>query len=272
MMDLFGLLNRKMKPKKSLGQNFLHDINIVLKIQKALDLQSTDQLLEIGPGLGALTKHLLPSCKEYAAIEIDPRCIQELLFLEQEHAHFRIVQGDFLTINLEPWKNYTKVVGNLPYHIATPIMERIATELQPTKIVCMFAIGTADRYIATVGTPQYSSASIMMQSFFSMETVCTVKKGSFFPSPSIDSKVLSFTPKEVQIKKTLQFTKFVQKIFSYRRKTLYNAIKNSYSDRVASFIQSNCAILMQRRPEMCSMEDFQWVYQYYRETMYEKNE
>ncbi|MDD4028360.1 MAG: 16S rRNA (adenine(1518)-N(6)/adenine(1519)-N(6))-dimethyltransferase RsmA [Caldisericia bacterium] len=252
-----------MKPRKSLGQNFLHDIHTIGKIREALDLQPSDQLLEIGPGLGALTKHLLPNCRQYTAIEIDPRCVKELVPWEQEYPYFQIIEGDFLSILLEPWKNYTKVVGNLPYHIATPIMERVATQLQPNKIVCMFAIGTANRYIADVGTPHYSSASVMMQSFFSIETVCTVQKGSFFPPPSISSKVLSFIPKQVPVEKTLQFTKFVQKIFSYRRKTLYNAIKNSYSENVASHIQSSCTISMQRRPETCSIEEFHFLYQKY---------
>jgi 16S rRNA (adenine1518-N6/adenine1519-N6)-dimethyltransferase len=252
-------------PKKSLGQNFLQDIHIIQKIKDALDIQPTDQLLEIGPGLGALTKVLLPESSHYVAIEIDSRCIEQLLPLQDQYPYFQPILGDFLSIDLTPWKKFTKVVGNLPYHIATPIMEKIATSLEPTKIVCMFASETADRFIANTASLHYSSASILMQSFFTMKEVCTVKKGSFFPPPKITSKVLSFEPKIVPVAPTLLFTKFVQKIFSYRRKTLYNAIKNSFSLQVAEYLQSHVDISMQKRPEVISREEYQQLFLWYRE-------
>ncbi len=254
------------EPKKSLGQNFLHDSHIVQKIKNALDIQPTDQLLEIGPGLGALTKVLLPEFNRYVAIEVDPRCIEQLLPLQEQHSYFQPILGDFLSIDLSPWKRFTKVVGNLPYHIATPIMERIATCLEPKKIVCMFASGTADRFIADTASVHYSSASILMQSFFTMKEVCTVQRGSFFPPPKITSKVISFEPKNVPIASTLLFTKFVQKIFSYRRKTLYNAIKNSFSLQVAEYLQSHIDISMQKRPEVVSREEYQELFLRYQES------
>ncbi len=266
MMDIYGISVLPMiDPKKSLGQNFLQDIHIIEKIKKALDIQPTDHLLEIGPGLGALTKVLLPEFKRYVAIEIDPRCIEQLFPLQEQYPYFQPILGDFLSIDLSPWKKFTKIVGNLPYHIATPIMEKIATSLKPTKIVCMFASGTADRFIANTASVHYSSASILMQSFFAMQEVCTVQKGSFFPPPKITSKVLSFKPKKVSVDSTLLFTKFVQKIFSYRRKTLYNAIKNSFSLQVAEYLQSHLDISMQKRPEVISKEEYQQLFLLYQE-------
>ncbi len=253
-------------PKKKWGQNFLHDSHVLNKIRDALQINTTDQVLEIGPGLGALTELLVPISTNYTAIEIDPRCVQELQKICIDYPHFHLVHHDFLKVPLEPWINTTKIVGNLPYNISTPIMKRIASYLQPNKIVCMFAKGTAERYTAKEGTRHFSSGTIFMQSFFDISVVCDVKKGSFFPPPKIDSQVLSFVPKKnIDKQKTFRFTEFVQKLFSYRKKTLLKAIRNAYGISVSECLVTQSNISLQKRPEELSMEQFHRLFDVYNE-------
>ena len=256
-------------PKKSLGQNFITNIGVLDRICKALDLQSDDQVLEIGPGPGALTRFLLPYTNSYSAIEIDDRCIPILDELKAEYPFFQPISGDILKISLDPYKKCTKIVGNLPYNISTPIMERIALELNPDVIVCMFAQGTAERYTASVGTKNYSSGTVFMQSFFRIDTICSVKKGSFYPPPKIHSKVLRFFPLNVDRYEIFHFTKFVQRLFSFRRKTLFNALKNSFGNHVARNIELNHKKDLSRRPEMIPMEEFFEIYSIYMSTKHD---
>ncbi|MCK5847835.1 MAG: ribosomal RNA small subunit methyltransferase A [Caldisericia bacterium] len=257
------------RPKKSLGQNFLTNVAILEKIKNALELKENDTLLEIGPGPGSLTNYLLPFTSNYSSIEIDERFTTALGELKSKYPFFNPFYGDFLNVSLESFKECKKVVGNLPYNISTPIMERVALELNPEIVVCMFAEGTADRYTAQVGTDNYSSGSVFIQSFFDVKQVCTVKKGSFYPPPKINSKVLLFKPLTVNKKETLLFTKFVQRLFSFRRKTLYNALKNSTNQSIAKRIKDTYSGSLGRRPEMISKEEFQALYELFKR--YEKS-
>jgi 16S rRNA (adenine1518-N6/adenine1519-N6)-dimethyltransferase len=257
-------------PKKSLGQNFLTNISVLEKIKNSLSIEENDTILEIGPGPGALTSHLLPFATNYSSIEIDERCITSLNELKKKYPFFNPSYGDVLKVSLNNFKNCTKVVGNLPYNISTPIMERVALELNPKLVVCMFAEGTADRFTAKVGTKNYSSGSVFMQSFFDISSVCTVKRGSFYPPPKINSKVLLFKPLNVDKAETLLFTKFVQSLFSYRRKTLYNALKNTSDKDIAQKIKNDYCGSLDKRPGMSSMEEFKALYELFKR--YEQHE
>jgi 16S rRNA (adenine1518-N6/adenine1519-N6)-dimethyltransferase len=213
-------------PNKELGQHFLTDEGILNKIKLALELKSNDILLEVGPGPAYLTKHLLPGIKELHAVEIDLRTQPLLLPLSHQFPHLFLYFEDFLKMDLLPLKSINKACGNLPYNITMPIIERISYELNPHLLVFMLAEGTALRLMSKPGQAEYSSASVFAQSFYDVSLVCKVSRKLFHPPPKIDSMVCCFRAKSVDRKKTMQFVAFVRSLFSYRRKTLANAMRN----------------------------------------------
>jgi 16S rRNA (adenine1518-N6/adenine1519-N6)-dimethyltransferase len=213
-------------PNKELGQHFLTDENILNKIRVSLDLLSNDNLLEVGPGPAYLTRYLLPGINSLHAVEIDPRTKPILLPLAKQFPQLVLYFEDFLKMDLMPLKAINKACGNLPYQVAMPIIERISYELNPTLMVFMLAEGTALRLMSKPGQEEYSAASVFAQSFYEVSLVCKVSRNSFHPPPKIDSMVCCFKAKPIDRKRTKQFVAFARSLFSYRRKTLANALKN----------------------------------------------
>jgi 16S rRNA (adenine1518-N6/adenine1519-N6)-dimethyltransferase len=230
-------------PKKQLGQHFLTDETILRKIRASLELCSNDKLLEVGPGPAYLTRYLLPGIKELHAVEIDLRTKSLLLPLTLHHPNLFLYFDDFLKMDLSPLKTINKACGNLPYQVAMPIIERICYELNPDLLVFMLAEGTALRLMSVPSQAEYSAASIFAQSFYEVSLVCKVSRHSFRPPPKIDSMVCLFKSKPVDRPKMKEFVVFVRSLFSYRRKTLANSLRNcgyshdfsSYKERIESY-------------------------------------
>lgn len=230
-------------PNKELGQHFLTDEVILNKIRTALDLNLNDMLLEVGPGPAYLTKYLLPGIKELHAVEIDLRTRPLLLPLGQQYPNLFLYFEDFLKMNLVPLKSINKACGNLPYQVAMPIIERISYELNPSLMVFMLAEGTALRLMSKPGREEYSAASIFAQSFYEVSLVSKVSRKLFHPPPKIDSMICCFKAKRIDRNKTKKFVTFARSLFSYRRKTLANALRkcnypgdfSSYKDRIESY-------------------------------------
>jgi 16S rRNA (adenine1518-N6/adenine1519-N6)-dimethyltransferase len=222
-----------LKPRKSLGQNFLLNSGIAEKIKLALTPSKDDTLLEIGAGPGNLTSFLAPYVKKIYAVEIDERFKESLSSLREKFKNIEIVWDDFLKITInEDIKRVNKVYGNLPYNIGAPILERIAYETDIPICVFMFANGTAKRFLAKEGDRNYSSGTIFVKTFFEVEKVAYVSKGSFFPMPKVDSEVLKFTRLPGREKEFLkEFNKFTKKLFSFRRKTILNALSKTLDSK-----------------------------------------
>lgn len=219
-----------MKAKKSLGQNFLVDNNIIEKMIGEITSDSNDLIVEIGPGRGALTKKLKEKGSFLVAYEVDKDLESILSKLEDDKT--KIIWQDFLKSNIkEDIKNINYnnlfIVGNLPYYITTPIIEHIIdSNINFEKLVIMVQKEVADRFLANPKTRDYGYISVLLQYYFDIKRVCNVSKYSFNPVPKVESTVLSFVEKEradIDIEKYKEFLKLA---FRQKRKTL----KNNLSD------------------------------------------
>lgn len=182
--------------KKSLGQNFLIDNNIIKKISDSINPTSDDLIIEIGPGSGALTKELIKKESDLICFEIDSRLKEVLKSLESEKTKINFI--DFLKVDLKDYINnkYKKIyfVGNLPYYITTAIINKIIKESDPEEITIMVQKEVGQRFTAKPSSKEYNSLSVFLQYNFNIETVCQVSKNCFEPKPKVDSVVaVSYT-------------------------------------------------------------------------------
>ena len=217
-----------LKPKKSLGQNFLHDKNIIDKIIQASEINDKDVVLEIGPGTGNLTKFIInQKPKKLYVIEKDFRLAQDLekKFLKK----INIIVNDVLKIPNEFYSGKKfLILGNLPYNISTKVLSMwcLKDELKVSKMILMFQKEVADRITADVNSREYSRITILSNWKFDVKKIIDVKPNSFFPKPKVNSTVLEFTPKKKihQIKDPKNLEKITRVFFSQRRKMIKKPI------------------------------------------------
>jgi len=218
-----------LKPKKSLGQNFLHDKNIIDKIIQASGISDKDVVLEIGPGTGNLTKFIInQKPKRLYVIEKDYRLAQDLekKFLNK----INIIVKDVLKV---PERFYSGkkflILGNLPYNISTKVLSTwcLSDKLKVSKMILMFQKEVADRIIADVNSREYSRITILSNWKFDVRKIIDVKPNSFFPKPKVNSTVLEFIPKKKihQIKDPKNLEMITRVFFSQRRKMIKKPIK-----------------------------------------------
>lgn len=240
------------RAKKSLGQHFLRDQNIARKITESL-LPVTDEVLEIGPGMGALTRILLASPSfSVRAIDIDRESIEYLHTELPEHKD-RILYGDFLKMDItELYQKPFSVIGNLPYNISSQIFFRIIENRElVTQVVCMIQKEVAERISAPHGNKTYGILSVFLQTFYNIEYLFTVGEKVFDPPPKVKSAVIRLTRndrKELGCDEKL-FFQVVKTGFNQRRKTLRNSIRGLLPPGFESDYLS-------LRPEQLSVTDF----------------
>ncbi len=222
-------MNDKFDYKKSLGQNFLIDNNIINNIIKSIDAKTDDLIIEVGPGEGAITSKLCNfNCKVYS-FEIDKRLMNKLLKIENEN--IKVIFEDFLKIDLNKFlqeKKYSSVIyiGNLPYYITTPIITKIINEGNPEEMIIMVQKEVGNRFMAKPSTREYSSISVYLQYYFDISKVCLVSKNCFYPVPKVDSIVIKM--KKIKRDSSIDINKFnelIRAAFQYKRKNLNNNLK-----------------------------------------------
>ena len=217
-----------LKPKKSLGQNFLIDKNIINKIVNASKINSSDEILEVGPGTGNLTELVVSQKpKKIYLIEKDENLANALekKYLERVN----IIKKDILRI---PYEFYSGkkflILGNLPYNISTKILSDwcLNKKLNVSKMILMFQKEVAERILADVNSKEYSRITILSKWKFDVKKVTDVKANSFFPKPKVQSTVLEFVPKKKfhEIKDPKNLEKITKVFFSQRRKMIKKPI------------------------------------------------
>jgi 16S rRNA (adenine1518-N6/adenine1519-N6)-dimethyltransferase len=225
--------------KKSLGQNFLIDTNILRKIVENAELTEMSGAVEIGPGIGALTEQLAKVCKKVIAFEIDHRLIPVLKDTLSPYPHVSIIHQDFLKANVnQVLRDYfsedqeISIVANLPYYITTPIIMKCLEDKLPFKnMVVMMQKEVGDRIVAKPGTKNYGSLTLAIQYFTTAEIVMHVPKTVFIPQPNVDSVVVRLRKREkpiVEVKDESFFFKVIKSSFGQRRKTILNNLTNSF--------------------------------------------
>ena len=243
------------KAKKYLGQHFLKDENIAKKIADTLSLKGYKNILEIGPGMGVLTKYLLDKDVTTYVIEIDSESVE---YLKANYLNLapRIIEKDFLKYDLnEVFKGEPlAIIGNFPYNISSQILfKTLELRTQIPEFSGMFQKEVAQRICQKEGNKTYGILSVLTQAFYDAEYLFTVSPGVFNPPPKVDSGVLRLTRKEnftLPCDEKL-FFKVVKAAFQQRRKTLRNSLKTfNLSDN----LKAN--VIFDKRPEQLSVEAF----------------
>lgn len=238
--------------KKSLGQHFLKDENISRKIVAALLQHPFSQLLEIGPGGGALTKYLLGLENiDFKAVELDEEKVQYLL-TTYPALNTKIIHGSFLEMN-KPFSGKFTVAGNFPYNISTQILFRILEWKDDVEcMVGMFQKEVAQRIAAKEGNKVYGVTSVLVQAFFDVDYLFDVHEQSFNPPPKVKSGVIRLLPKKEKLRprSDAEFFLLVKTAFNQRRKMLRNAVKSLFEPVVLE------DKLFDKRAEQLTIEQF----------------
>jgi 16S rRNA (adenine1518-N6/adenine1519-N6)-dimethyltransferase len=253
-------------PKKRLGQHFLIDQNILNKVIRTAQIGKEDIVLEVGPGLGEMTRALAREAKRVLAIEIDPKLVEILKKKLGDYSNINVIEGDVLTFDFIQCfgkeRQRIKVVANLPYQISTPLLFRfIESRKIFSTLTLMVQKEVAERMIASPGSKAYGSLSIFIQLFWDLSIRFFIKPTVFFPPPRVDSAVVHIVSREmprVELRDEDWFNKVVRGCFGYRRKTLLNGLKHcglSLPKDVAHKME-NIGIDPRRRPETLTIEEF----------------
>ncbi len=252
---------RYIRAKKSLGQNFLKDPHYLEKIAEAARIAPSDQVLEIGPGRGDLTRLLAVRAGKVLAVELDHRLIPYLRGEFSSLAHVEIFAGDALEFPYESLPGTWKVVANLPYYISTPIIQKLlAHRTKFSSLTLMLQKEVAERIAAPPGGKEYGYLSVLVQLYAQPALAFTVPPGAFTPKPEVDSAVVTIVLRKqpaVPLQSEDFFVQVVRAAFSQRRKTLRNALR-----QLAIPVEKMNAVLQEtgidlgRRAETLTVEEF----------------
>ena len=215
------------RPRKRYGQNFLADGHYVDRIVAAVDPKPGQTIVEIGPGLAALTGKLIERAGRVTAVEID-RDLVAALRERFDPARLTLVEGDALDFDFAALGDGLRVVGNLPYNISSPLLFRLAAQAASiADVTVMLQKEVVDRMTALPGTADYGRLTVMLQAVFAIDRLFVVPPGAFRPAPKVDSAVARLTPlreRAPRIDDPALYSRVVAAAFSQRRKTLRNAL------------------------------------------------
>lgn len=262
-----SLRSAKHQPRKRFGQNFLHDSSVIRQIVDSIRLERDDNLIEIGPGMGALTEPLLAEVNAMSVVELD-RDLADSLRIRigaNSHPNFTIIKANAMDVDYRELyseeKGKLRVVGNLPYNISTPILFHLLEFADVIEDMhFMLQKEVVERITADVGSKTYGRLSVIMQYHCETDYLLTVPRGAFNPPPKVTSAVFRLTPhttKPVVAEDEDHFAIVVRETFNHRRKTLRAIFKQSaLLPTLSEDDFAACAIDPQARPETLSVSDF----------------
>lgn len=273
--------------KKSLGQNFLIDSNILDKMLQAGQINQNTTVIEIGPGIGSLTEALAQVAKQVFAFEIDQRFVDILQSTLAPYDNVQVIHQDILKVDFgaEAYQELAHaedlvVCANLPYYITTPIiMHLMQAPLNFDRLIMMMQKEVAERMTASVNSKAYGSLSLAIQNQMQAELAFIVPKTVFIPRPNVDSAVLILKRKaepRVPEDQRLAFEHLVKAAFAQRRKTLWNNLKNYPTDQALTATQWQTIfdisqILANRRAESLDLEEFVYLFEAYQQVSHPIN-
>ena len=257
-----------LRAKKSLGQHFLIDPRAHERIVKAVAPTASDVVIEIGPGTGLLTKHLMASpLKKLIAFELDSRAIP-LLRVQFPDERFEVREQDFLEVDLSEFNESVKVIGNIPYYITSPILFKLIDERKYVRDATLLVQReVADRLVASPSTKAYGIPTVLANFFGEVKFLFGVPRGAFRPVPSVDSAVVQidftrdyFTRTNASRPRDFNeenFRRMVRTLFNMRRKTIRNNLKNMLTgEQLQTAETRNAKLYLDLRAEALTIEDF----------------
>lgn len=254
------LARRGIQLTKSLGQNFLHDANQLRRIVDAAELTKADKVLEVGPGLGPLTELLLEKAGEVLAVEMDARLVEFLR--ERFNSKFELLHTDaleFLRCERRDWSDW-KVVSNLPYSVASPILVELAQNPQrPKRIVATLQLEVAQRLMANADDDDYGVLTLLIQLRYEPKTSLKIPASCFFPEPDVDSACVVLERRENQLlpeEKHAAFEKIVKRALSQRRKMMMKLLKADWAVEKLERGFAELGLSPHARAETVNLEQF----------------
>lgn len=254
------------RPKRSLSQNFLIDVNIQKRIVNALAAGPTDEVVEIGPGRGALTRHLEGVVSKLILIELDDELAEMWSEKYRDHEDVQVLRGDVLKIPF--WESVQDpsqvcVIGNIPYNITSPIIFRLLERPRPKSILLTVQKELAERITAPVGSKEYGALSVGVRSVANVETLFEIGRNAFKPKPEVDSSVIRIVPmrpEPLSLDQELNLRTLVRSAFQWRRKQIQKILRDHHElniqpDRIEK-IGAQAEINLTDRPERLSPDAF----------------
>ena len=253
-------MSGRIRPLKKFGQNFLTNQHIAEKIVDTLEIKTNDSIIEIGPGKGVLTKIISgKDLNQLIAIEVDSRLINDLDILNAENPNVKIIQNDFMKIDLKDFVGpdaKIKIIGNIPYHLTSSILFKLFENFQLiSRVVLMIQKEVANRIVSDPGNKEYGILSVLTGLHGSVKKEFEVKKANFYPIPKVDSALISidfYSGLEGLYEYDL-FLYLVKGCFQTRRKMLQNSLKRIFGEEITKSINS---MDLQKRPEELSVQEF----------------
>lgn len=244
------------RPKKKFGQNFLQDKNILKKIANCVDINNKN-IIEIGPGKGALTYFLIEKAKKIIAYEIDSDLTNYLKENFKDVKNLKIINENFLDTDLSAYKNFY-IISNIPYNISTDIIFKILENYENFEtVVLLVQKEFAQRICASVNTKHYSKLTVSLKLFYDSEYCFEVLPQAFSPSPKVISALICLKKKEnkIDIDKKL-FLEFIKQCFSMKRKTLLNNLKSKFDKETLINCLKKLNLDLSIRPEKIEFEKY----------------
>ncbi|KAF0849962.1 MAG: ribosomal RNA small subunit methyltransferase A [Spiroplasma poulsonii] len=257
--------------KKSKGQNFLTNSYFINKIVNSVFEFPKTNILEIGPGIGALTNEILLKANKFVCVEIDPDLVKYLT-VKFQNQNFKIIEADILTLDLEtlfatefPDNNPINIISNIPYYITSPIIFKLLKIKNPKvkEVVLMMQKEVGDRIMAQPNSRAYNNLSIVCQLYSDIEKVCLVGRNNFVPVPKVDSVVLKFklNRKYPDLKNEEDFIVFIRAMFATKRKTILNNLATILHNKTLAqniLLKLNYSLTL--RSERLTLNDFYLLY------------
>ena len=254
------------RAKKSLGQNFLIDGNLQRKIVEALGLRPEDEVLEVGPGKGALTRHMVGRCRRLVLVELDSELAKALEAEYRMDPSVEVIPGDIL--DTHPNRIFThvpalKVVGNIPYNITTPILFHLLTSPRPQEILLMVQREVGERMLAQPGTSAFGALTVGVQTVAEAERVLRVPSSAFRPVPAVESVVVRIRPHHpprLSAEEEEDLRLLTRSAFQKRRKQFQSILRSRpeapLSHAEIEALESRTGFDLKRRPETFSPAEF----------------
>jgi 16S rRNA (adenine1518-N6/adenine1519-N6)-dimethyltransferase len=256
------LAERGIRLTRSLGQNFLYDANQLRRIVDAAELNATDRVLEIGPGLGPLTELLLTRASQVLAIETDARLVSILQERFAALGHLTLIHDDalaYLRREARDWSGW-KLVANLPYSVASPILVELALQPRPPRqLVATLQWEVAQRLVASASDPAYGILTLLVQLAYEPAGAFKIPSSCFFPEPDVDSACVTLRRRAVPLldaAATDDFVRLVRRAFSQRRKQMFKLLRADWPVGRLGRAYAALALPANARAEAVTLEQF----------------
>lgn len=246
-------------PSKKLGQNFLTDDTIAKQIINKI-VGAPQTIIEVGPGKGALTKHIINKAPNIVLIELDKRLASDLSSLYKNKENIKIINNDVLEVDFAPIKSgETVLVSNLPYSISTPMMLHFLKQQTIEVFYCVLQKELADRLVSQPQRKEYGSISVLVQYYCDIEFLMAIDKKSFSPQPKVQSSFIKIIKKNIPYNQ--EFNNFIRNCFRFKRKTLVNNLKALYPQEKILCVLKQLKIDNNIRAEAISVDTIYQIYQ-----------